>query len=238
MFDLNGKVAIITGAAGNLGQAVARAFARRGARRVLVDRAPDRLARLYPEAAGSDEVLLAQGYDLAEELDAKRLVDKALERFQRIDVLVNAVGGFAGGKALHEEDLSTWERMFRINLHTALNTCRAVLPHLLRQGGGRIVNVAARAALAGVPTLAAYCASKSALIRLSESLAAEVKDRGITVNCVLPGTIDTPQNRRDMPGADFSKWVAPEAIADVIVFLASDAARAVSGAALPVYGRS
>lgn len=238
MFDLNGKVAIITGAAGNLGQAVARAFARSGARRVLVDRAPDRLARLYPEAAGSDEVLLAQGYDLAEELDAKRLVDKALERFQRIDVLVNAVGGFAGGKALHEEDLSTWERMFRINLHTALNTCRAVLPHLLRQGAGRIVNVAARAALAGVPTLAAYCASKGALVRLSESLAAEVKDRGITVNCVLPGTIDTPQNRRDMPGADFSKWVAPEAIADVIVFLASDAARAVSGAALPVYGRS
>lgn len=238
MFDLNGKVAIITGAAGNLGQAVARAFARSGARRVLVDRAPDRLARLYPQAAGADEVLLAQGYDLAEELDAKRLVDKALERFQRIDVLVNAVGGFAGGKPLHEEDLGTWQRMFRINLHTALNTCRAVLPHLLHQGGGRIVNVAARAALAGVPTLAAYCASKSALIRLSESLAAEVKDRGITVNCVLPGTIDTPQNRRDMPGADFSKWVAPEAIADVIVFLASDAARAVSGAALPVYGRS
>lgn len=238
MFDLNGRVAIITGAAGNLGQAVARAFARSRARRVLVDRAPDRLARLYPEAAGSDEVLLAQGYDLAEELEARRLVDQALERFQRIDVLVNAVGGFAGGKALHEEDLSTWERMFRINLHTALNTCRAVLPHLLRQGGGRIINVAARAALAGVPTLAAYCASKSALIRLSESLAAEVKDRGITVNCVLPGTIDTPQNRRDMPGADFSKWVAPEAIADVIVFLASDAARAVSGAALPVYGRS
>jgi NAD(P)-dependent dehydrogenase (short-subunit alcohol dehydrogenase family) len=128
--------------------------------------------------------------------------------------------------------------MFSINLHTALNSCRAVVPHLLRQGGGRIVNVAARAALAGVPTLAAYCASKSALVRLSESLAAELKDQGITVNCVLPGTIDTPQNRRDMPGADFSKWVAPEAIADVILFLASDAARAVSGASIPVYGRS
>jgi NAD(P)-dependent dehydrogenase (short-subunit alcohol dehydrogenase family) len=238
MFDLNGRVAIVTGAAGNLGQAVARAFARTGARRVLVDRAPDRLVRLYPEAAGSGEVLLGSGFDLAMESDARRLVDTVLQRFQRIDVLVNAVGGFAGGKALHEEDIGTWERMFSINLHTALNSCRAVVPHLLRQGGGRIVNVAARAALAGVPTLAAYCASKSALVRLSESLAAELKDQGITVNCVLPGTIDTPQNRRDMPGADFSRWVAPEAIADVILFLASDAARAVSGASIPVYGRS
>ena len=238
MFDVKDKVVIITGAAGNLGQAVAASFARAGARRVLVDRAPDRLAALYPAANGAPEVMLAGGYDLAEEADAQRLVESVVQRFQRVDVLVNAVGGFSGGKPVHEESLSTWERMFRINLQTTLNACRAVVPGLVQQGSGRIVNVAARAALTGVPTLGAYCASKSAVIRLTETLASELKDQGITVNCVLPGTIDTPQNRKDMPRADFSKWVAPGAIADAILFLASDAARAVTGAALPVYGRS
>jgi NAD(P)-dependent dehydrogenase (short-subunit alcohol dehydrogenase family) len=238
MFELEGKVVIITGAAGNLGQAVAESFARAGARRVLVDRAPDRLAQMYPASNAAPDLLLASGYDLADEADAQRLVDSALQRFQRVDILVNAIGGFAGGKRVHEDTLDIWDKMFRINLQPTLNACRAVVPGMLRQGSGRIVNVAARAALSGVPTLGAYCASKSAVIRLTETLAAELKDQGITVNSVLPGTIDTPQNRKDMPNADFSKWVAPLAIADAILFLASDAARAVTGAALPVYGRS
>jgi len=237
MSDLKGKVAIITGAAGNLGQAVAEAFKRAGARRVLVDRGTDRLAQLYPQADPA-EVMLANGIDLADPLHAERLVRDALAHFQRIDVLVNAVGGYAGGKAVHEDDLANWEKMFRINLHTTLNASRAVIPVMLRQGSGRIVNVAARAGLTGVPTLSAYSASKSAVIRLTESLAGELKDRGVTVNCVLPGTIDTPQNRQDMPKSDFSKWVAPAALADAILFLASEPARAVTGAALPVYGRS
>lgn len=237
MSDLSGKVVIITGAAGNLGQAVAEAFAQAGARRVLVDRGSGRPARLYP-GAGTPDVLLANGIDLAQPEHARHLIKNVLERFQRIDVLVNAVGGYSGGKRVHEDELANWEKMFSINLHTALNVCRAVVPELVRQGSGRIVNVAARAALTGVPMLGAYSASKSAVIRLTESLAGELKDLGITVNCVLPGTIDTPQNRQDMPKADFSKWVPPAAIADVILFLASDAARAVTGAALPVYGRS
>jgi len=238
MFDVKDQVVIITGAAGNLGQAVAESFARAGARRVLVDRAPDRLATIYPAASGAPDLLLASGYDLAEEADARRLVESVLQRFQRIDILVNAIGGFSGGKRVHEDSLSTWDAMFRINLQTTLNACRAVVPQLVQQGSGRIINVAARAALSGVPTLGAYCASKSAVIRLTETLAGELKDQGIGVNCVLPGTIDTPQNRKDMPQADFSKWVAPRAIADAILFLASDAARAVTGASLPVYGRS
>lgn len=237
MTDLKGKVAIITGAAGNLGRAVAEAFAQAGARLVLVDRGTDRLARVYPQAK-PNEIMLANGVDLADPQQAQQLVREVQERFQRIDVLVNAVGGYAGGKTVHEDDLANWEKMFRINLHTTLNACRAVIPVYLRQGSGRIVNVAARAALTGVPTLGAYSASKSAVIRLTESLAGELKDQGITVNCVLPGTIDTPQNRQDMPKADFSKWVPPAAIADAIVFLASASAHAVTGAALPVYGRS
>ncbi|MDH4134201.1 MAG: SDR family NAD(P)-dependent oxidoreductase [Gammaproteobacteria bacterium] len=233
---LEGKTVIITGAAGNLGQAVAAAFAQAGARRVLVDRSSGRLPSLY--APASADTLLMEGVDLAKEQDAQRLAETALQKFQRIDVLVNAVGGFAGGKPVHEDDAANWERMFRINLTTTLNACRAVIPPMLRQGSGRIVNVAARAGLSGVPTLGAYSASKSAVIRLTESLADELKDHNIGVNCILPGTIDTPQNRADMPSADFSKWVAPAAIAEVILFLASDAARAVTGAAVPVYGRS
>ncbi len=235
MPNLSGKVVLITGAVGNLGQAVAQAFARAGAKRALVDRSTGRLGQIYSASA---EVLLVDGVDLADASQASKAVEAALAHFGRVDVLVNTVGGFAGGAKLHEGDLADWERMFRINLNTTLHACRAVIPHLIRQGGGRIVNVGARAALAGVPGLGAYGASKGAVIYLTQTLAQELKDQGINVNCVLPGTIDTPQNRRDMPDADFTRWVAPAAIADVILFLASDAARAMNGAALPVYGRS
>ncbi len=235
MFDLSGKVAIITGATGNLGQACAQAFGAARARCALVGGSADRLAALYRADANR---LLAGGLDLALEADATRLVDMTLKHFGRIDILVNTVGGFAGGRKVHEDDLAAWDAMHRINLRTTLNACRAVAPHFVRQGAGRIVNVAARAALSGVAGLGAYGASKSEVIYLTQTLAAELKENGIGVNCVLPGTIDTPQNRRDMPNADFTKWVAPAAIADVMLFLASDAARAVSGAAVPVYGRS
>lgn len=235
MYDLSGKVTIITGATGNLGQACAQAFGAARARCALVGDSADRLAALYRPNA---DVLLAGGLDLALEADASRLVDMTLKQFGRIDILVNTVGGFAGGRKVHEDDLAAWDAMHRINLRTTLNVCRAVAPHFVRQGSGRIVNVAARAALGGVAGLGAYGASKSAVIYLTQTLAAELKESGIGVNCVLPGTIDTPQNRRDMPNADFTKWVAPAAIADVMLFLASDAARAVSGAAVPVYGRS
>jgi NAD(P)-dependent dehydrogenase (short-subunit alcohol dehydrogenase family) len=235
MFDLSGKVALVTGATGNLGHACAEAFAKAGAQRVLTGGSAERLAARYRAADGT---VLAGGLDLANAADATRLIELALQRFGRIDILVNTVGGFAGGKKVHEDDLTAWEAMQRLNLHTTLNACRAAVPTMIRQGGGRIVNVAARAALAGVAGLGAYGASKSAVIYLTQTLAAELKDHGIGVNCVLPGTIDTPQNRRDMPKADASKWVEPAAIADAILFLASDAARAVSGAALPVYGKS
>jgi len=214
MSDLKGKVAVITGAAGNLGQAVAQAFTTAGARRVLVDRGADRLSRVYPHG-DHDDVLLVSGVDLADAQQAQSLAQRVLDHFGHIDVLVNTVGGYAGGKRVHEDDLANWDAMFRINLHTTLNACRAVIPPMLEQGSGHIVN-----------------------IRLTESLSGELKDQGITVNCILPGTIDTPQNRQDMPNADHSKWVQPAALADVILFLASDAARAVTGAALPVYGRS
>ena len=236
MHSFKDKVAVVTGAPGNLGQAVAQALRAAGARCALVDHATGRLAKVFG-SVGAD-LLLLEGVNLAEPAQAEAAISAAVKQFGRIDILINTVGGYAGGQRVHEDALANWEKMFRINLHTTLHACRAAVPHMLRQGSGCIVNVAARAALTGVATLGAYSASKSAVIRLTESLAGELRDHGITVNCVLPGTIDTPQNRADMPSADFSKWVPPAAIADAMLFLASDAARAVTGAALPVYGRS
>lgn len=236
MFDLTNRVVIVTGAAGNLGIAVARAFRAAGARLVLVDREPDRLARLFPGLAGSPDHYLAAPVDLTDEAAVKAMVDETLGRLGRIDVLVNVAGGYRGGTPVHETPLATWDFLLNLNARTVYIASSAVIPAMLRQGSGKIVNVAARAALQGAAKLGAYSASKSAVMRLTEAMAAELKNDGINVNCVMPGTIDTPENRAAMPKADTSRWVQPEALADVILFLASDAARAVHGAAIPVYG--
>jgi len=166
------------------------------------------------------------------------MVAEALERFGHIDVLVNAVGGWRGGKPVHETSLETLDFLFSLNARTMFIASRAVVPSMLDRGSGKIVSVSARAALGAAKRSGAYSASKSAVVRLTETMAAELKNEGINVNCVLPGTIDTPENRQSMPKADHSRWVPPEAIADVILFLASDAAWPVNGAAVPVYGKS
>ena len=236
MFDFSSRVVVVTGAAGNLGGAVARAFEAAGARLVLVDHKPDRLSRLFPELAGSPDHHLATSVDLTDADAVGTMVDKALQRFSRVDVLVNAAGGYRAGTPVHETPLRTWDFMLNLNTRTVFIASSAVIPVMLEQGAGRIVNVGARAALKGGVKSAAYSASKCAVVRLTESMSAELKRSGINVNCVLPGTIDTPQNREAMPKADISRWVPPEALADVILFLASDAARGMHGAAVPVYG--
>lgn len=237
MIDVKDRVALVTGASGNLGGAVARRFAAAGARLVLVDRANERLATLFPELASSDRHHLAGGVDATDPDAFAGVVAEARARLGGVDILVNTVGGFRGGPKVHEEDLATWDFLYAINLKTVVVACRAVVPTFLDQGHGRIINTAAGAGLSTPVGLAAYSASKAGVLRLTEGLAQELKSAGITANAVLPGTIDTPQNREAMPKADFSTWVAPEAIADAILFLASDAARAVTGAALPVTGR-
>lgn len=231
------RVVVITGAVGNLGAATAAAFHRAGDKTVLLDRSPERLRQAFPKLAGSADHLLAGGVDLADPAALSRLVADALVRFGQIDVLVNTVGAWRGGKPVHEEDPANWDFLFETNVRTTLNCCRAVIPAMLKQGWGSMVNVASRDGLAGTAGYAAYSASKSGVIRLTEALADELKASEINVNCILPGTIDTPQNRAADPGGDFSKWVAPSAIAEVITFLASDAARAIQGAAIPVYGK-
>jgi NAD(P)-dependent dehydrogenase (short-subunit alcohol dehydrogenase family) len=238
MFDFSNQVVMVAGAAGNLGGAVARAFAAAGAHLVLLDRAPDRLAGLFPEWAASGDHLLLAGVDATDPTSVEAAVQAALARFGHIDVLANTVGGYRAGTAVHETPLETWDFMLNLNARSAFVLSRVVVPAMLDQGRGKIVHTAARAALQGGRRAAAYSASKAAVVRLVESLAAELKDKDIQVNCVLPGTIDTPDNRQAMPQADASRWVPPEAIADVILFLASDAARAVTGAAIPVYGQS
>jgi len=162
----------------------------------------------------------------------------AAELFGRVDILVNTVGAFRAGLPVHETPLETWDLLFGLNLRTSLMAARAVVPVMLRQHYGKIVLVAARAAREGAANMAAYSASKAAVARLTESLAAELKGSGINANCVVPGTLDTAANRQERPDADSSKWVAPETVADVILFLASDAARGVNGASLPVLGFS
>jgi NAD(P)-dependent dehydrogenase (short-subunit alcohol dehydrogenase family) len=234
---MNSPVSLITGAMGNLGLTTARAFIAAGHRMVLVDRSPDRLHASFADLVGSPDHLLVGGVDLADAAALDKLIETTLARFGRVDALVHTVGGWRGGRAVHETDLTDWDFLFNINLRTTLLCCRAVVPPMLKQQRGRIVTVASRDGLAGTAGYAAYSASKSAVLRLTESLADELKASNINVNCVLPSTLDTPQNRAAMPEADFSRWVEPAAVADVILFLVSDAARAIHGATIPVFGK-
>ena len=231
--DFNQKVVMVTGAAGNLGRAVAAAFADQGATLVLVARQRERLAQLY---GAEHERLLFAPADLLDAQQVEAAVALVLQRFGRIDVLCNLAGGFRMGEAVHETSDETWNLMFDLNTRTLLNTVRAVVPPMIQAGGGKIVNVGAFAAQKGAGQMGAYCASKSSVIRLTESMAAELRERHINVNCVLPTIIDTPENRAAMPQADLARWVAPQDPASTIAFLASDGARAIHGASIPLTG--
>ncbi len=229
------RTVMVTGAAGNLGQAVASAFGDLGARLVLLDRKLEDLGSRFGDET-DDRLHLA--VDLLDSQRVAAAVAQATGRFGHIDVLCNLAGGFRMGQAVHETSDETWNFLFDLNTRSLLNMARAVVPQMIAQGRGRIVNVGAFGARHGAAQMGAYIASKASVIRLTESMAAELREQGINVNCVLPTIIDTPQNRSAMPDADPSRWVAPKDLANVIVFLASDAARAVHGAALPVTGLS
>ena len=229
------QTVVVTGATGNLGRAVARAFGERGANLVLIGHRRDALASAF----GADDArrLLAV-VDLLDRQAVDAAIRSVVERFGSIDVLCNVAGGFRMGAKVHETTDRDWESLFDVNVRTVLNMVRAVVPHMLAAGGGRIVNVGAHAALRGVAEMGAYCAAKSVVIRLTESMAAELRENNINVNCVLPTIIDTPENRAAMPKADPKRWVAPEDLAKVFVFLASDEGRAIHGASLSVSGLS
>ncbi|HTS51939.1 MAG TPA: SDR family NAD(P)-dependent oxidoreductase [Burkholderiales bacterium] len=229
---LQGKIVAVTGGFGQLGLAVVRAALDAGAQVAALDR-----ARLSADATQLGGAFTLGELDLADADAAERALSQVAARFGGLDALVNVAGTFRW-EALERGSLDTWDLLYRVNLRSAVSASKAALPHLTRRGGGRIVNIGAGAAAAKANAgMGAYTASKAGVAKLTESLADELKDRGITVNAVLPSIIDTPANRADMPNADHSRWVAPRAIADVIVFLLSDQASAVTGALIPVSGR-
>ena len=232
---MTARVVMITGAAGNLGRAVAQAFADGGAALVLVDRSREGLAKAYGDE--TPQRLLA-AVDLLDPTQVDAAVQDAVQRLGRIDVLCNIAGGFAMGQPVHETSDGTWDLLLDLNARTILHMARAVVPGMLARGHGKIVNVGANAASKGAAQMGAYIASKGAVLRLTETMAAELRERGINVNCVMPSIIDTPENRSAMPQADPARWVAPEQLAQVILFLASDAASALHGACIPVVGLS
>ena len=228
------RTVFVTGAAGHLGRAVAEAFALHGANLVLAGRR-EGLERTY----GSEHAQrLFAPADLLDQRQVEGAVTSALGRFGSIDVLCNIAGGFRMGAPVHETRDEDWNYLFDVNLRTMLHAVRAVVPTMLERGGGKVVNVAAAAAQKGAARTGVYAASKAGVIRLTEAMAAELRDRNINVNCVLPTIIDTPDNRAAMPDANPARWVAPGDLANIIVFLASDEARAIHGAALPVSGLS
>ena len=233
--EFEGQTVLITGAAGNLGQAVAKAFGARGANLVLIDLKHEALARAF--SRDSKTQFLA-ATNLLDQAQVNETVTKAADRFGRIDVLCNIAGGFRMGEAVHETSDATWNFLFDINARTLLHAVRAVVPRMLTARSGKIINVGAFAAQRGAPRMGVYTAAKSVVIRLTEAMAAELRNNGINVNCVLPTIIDTPENRAAMPDADANRWVAPADLASTILFLASPAARAIHGAALPVSGLS
>lgn len=222
------KVIVVTGALGALGKVVAETAQSRGARVAGIDHAPSQI----PATADRIEI---GSVDLSDPAQAKTAIEAAAKHFGRIDALINIAGGFAF-ETVGDGDIKTWQRMHALNVLTALNTSRAALPHLAASTAGRIVNIGAMSALQAGGGMGPYAASKAGVHRLTEALANEWKGK-VTVNAVLPSIIDTKANRADMPKADFSKWVTPQELTEVILFLASDAASGITGALIPVGGR-
>lgn len=225
---LANRVIVVTGAQGALGKATVSVLMQQGAQVAALD--------IGGTSENEPGLLRQSGVDATQPAAMAQVLQQVASHFGRIDGLVNIAGGFIW-KPVAESTIEDWERMNTINLRTALVTCQATLPHFMQAGGGRIVNVGALAAQAAGAGMAPYAAAKAGVARLTEALAEEHKDRNITVNAVLPSILDTPANRVDMPDADFSRWVSPADLAGVIAFLLSDAARAITGALLPVRGR-
>ncbi|HXS12906.1 MAG TPA: SDR family NAD(P)-dependent oxidoreductase [Acidobacteriaceae bacterium] len=232
--DFAGKVALVAGGTGGLGRAVSLAFLEEGAKVVVPYRSEKEFAELRRAAAGRESQLIGRTVDVLDEAAVAKLVDE----IGRIDVLVNTVGGYVGGVELWKLAPADFDRMLNLNLRTGYLLARAVVPGMLKRGSGAVVNVSAKAAVDHGAGASAYAASKAASLALMDSLAADTRGTGVRVNSVLPSIIDTKANREAMPKAKFDVWPKPEDIATVILFLASDAAKVVHGAAVPVYGDS
>lgn len=233
-----GKIALVAGGTGGLGRAVAMALLEQGARVAVTYRNAAELEALNASAGDGAARLSGHATDVTDETAVRGLVGELVARHGRLDALVNAVGGYAGATKLWDMDAKTLDQMLLLNLRSVYVLARAIVPVMLKQGDGAIVNVASRSALVHGPGESAYAASKAASVAMIDSLAADLKGTGVRANSILPSIIDTEANRRAMPKADFSKWPKPEEIARVALFLCSDDAKLIHGAAIPVYGQT
>lgn len=229
MNDLANKVVLITGANGGLGNFMTEGFLAAGAMVIGV-------ARSIQQSAFAHSKFAAVPADLTQRESTQSMVDAVIARFERIDILVHVMGGFAGGELIEDTDDATWDKMMNLNLRSAFNVLRAAIPPMRKAKQGRIVAIGARSAVEPKGYLSAYCASKAALVSLIRTAALEVKDDGITANMILPGTMDTPANRAESPSADATQWVQPGKVASLALWLASDEASQVNGALIPIYG--
>jgi|SRR5690242_11884256 NAD(P)-dependent dehydrogenase (short-subunit alcohol dehydrogenase family) len=232
------KVALVAGGTGVLGRAVAAAFAREGARVIVTYRRQAEFDAFVSESKGKADGMTGAIVDATDAAAVGRMVDSIVSKGNALDILVNTIGAYHGGKSIWEEDFSAYEQMTSLNLKAGFALARAVIPAMIRQNRGWIVNVASRAAYDESPGAALYAASKAGALALFGSLAAEVKPYPISVNSVVPSIFDTPANRQAMPAANYEIWPKPEEIAEVILFLCSPQARIIHGAAIPVYGRT
>lgn len=230
--DFTNKVVVVTGAGGNIGQVVARRFAAEGAKVVLVGRSEGELSAIAQELGGIVGVA-----DVTDPASLDALVKQVEGSYGKIDVLAHTVGGYNAGTPVHESGLDVWDKMMNLNARSVYVSCGRVAKHMVDNNiNGRIIAILAKNAYKGTPNHGAYSASKAAAQRVLESMAAELGKLGITVNAIVPSTIDTPQNRAGSPNADYSKWVKPEEIADAILFLAADESRAINGVSLDING--
>lgn len=236
--SFSGKVVLVSGGTGGLGRAVSLAFLAEAAHVIVTYRREEEFAALKDAAGAASSALEGHRADITDEAAVAELVQQVLAQHRRLDAVVNTIGGYAGGITLWELKTQVLETMLSLNLRAGFTLAKAVLPAMLKQGHGSIVNVAAKAAFDHGAGAAAYAASKAAAVALMDSLAADTKGTGVRVNSILPSIFDTPANRKAMPGADFDAWPRPEDIAQVILFLSSDLANSIHGAAIPVYGNS
>jgi NAD(P)-dependent dehydrogenase (short-subunit alcohol dehydrogenase family) len=235
-YDFAGKVVLVAGGTGGLGTEVCLAFLRANASLGITYHSDNSLQRLNSKLGDLAKNVFPIKKDLKKEDDVQRMISDLVNKFGKIDVLANVIGGYIAGKPVTEIDEKEWDEMMDLNLKTAFLLSKHILSQMVKQGSGKVIHVAARPGLKGAGFDAAYVASKSGVIRLVESISEEVKTKGINVNCVLPSIIDTEENRKAMPQANFANWVKPSEIAKVILFLASEDSRPINGAAIPVYG--
>jgi NAD(P)-dependent dehydrogenase (short-subunit alcohol dehydrogenase family) len=232
MFDFQDKVVIVTGSTGNLGSSVVRAFQAAGAHLVAPDRSVGQAKEIFPDLWGSKDHILLEGVDVTNPAQVEKLVQDVLDRFGRVDILVTTVGGYRADGPLHQTSFETWDFLLNLNARSVFITSRAVIPAMLKQGSGKIINVSSRSALAAQGNDSAYSAAKSAVARLTESMAAEYKKQGIQVNAVLPSALVTAADLKEDP----TRGVTPDSVAQVILALCSDACAIINGALIPAYG--